>query len=356
MAARRSDELLGVLAEHDQLTIVMHDNPDPDAIAAGWGLATLIEERLGRTAGLVGGGEIVRAENRHMVQLLSPPVDLRQRLPATGAVVLVDCGPLSNNHLAARESVRPKVVIDHHLRRDPGASPDFLGTGRRELLSDGDGWQGVEFVDLRPEVAATTTIAASYLREQAIEPGDKLATAMLYALRTETRGETHHTGLDCDIVRWLSDRADPTILAEIESAPLSRAYYADLTMALQSTQVYGDAAICLLPRAEGAEVVGELADLLARCQGVGRVLSGAVVRGDLLVSVRTKSPTDNAAQLVNVVLDGIGAGGGHPRRAGGKAPGCGDGFTEGLKGELRRRWLDACQIPSGIAPEPLAGR
>ncbi|HID22577.1 MAG TPA: hypothetical protein EYP14_09265, partial [Planctomycetaceae bacterium] len=67
MASRspnRSERLLRVLSEYDRLVVVTHDNPDPDAIAAGWALLTLIESRLKRSARLVGGGAIVRAENR----------------------------------------------------------------------------------------------------------------------------------------------------------------------------------------------------------------------------------------------------------------------------------------------------
>ena len=72
---RRSDRLLKILAPFEEIVIVTHDNPDPDALAAGWGVGLLIREKLGRPARLVGGGEIMRAENRHMVRLLEPPLE-----------------------------------------------------------------------------------------------------------------------------------------------------------------------------------------------------------------------------------------------------------------------------------------
>ena len=43
-----SDALLDLLSDHEQILIVMHDNPDPDAIASAWALQTLIEARLQR--------------------------------------------------------------------------------------------------------------------------------------------------------------------------------------------------------------------------------------------------------------------------------------------------------------------
>ncbi len=324
-----SGRLLQVLSLYERVAIVTHDNPDPDAIATGWALLTLIEETMPMPASLYGGGAIIRAENRYMVDLLSPPIQLVEEIPHDDrvGVVLVDCSPGTSNHLVTRQGIRPVGVIDHHLN------------GKRPA--------DIPFLDIRPDVAASATIAADYLQEQGIEPGDKLATAMLYAIRTETRGhETHHTDLDRSVVVWLTEWADPALLAEIECAPLSRDYFSDLTLALQCTVVYGDTAVCLPPRAEGAEVVGELADLLIRCRSIRRVLSGAVVDGDLLVSVRTSQEGDNAAWLVQSVLEGLGSGGGHSHRAGGKIPRVtGDRAREAaIKTELRRRWEALCGV------------
>ena len=35
----RSERLLQALSDYRHVLVVMHDNPDPDAIAAGWGIA-----------------------------------------------------------------------------------------------------------------------------------------------------------------------------------------------------------------------------------------------------------------------------------------------------------------------------
>ena len=51
--------------------------------------------------------------------------------------------------------------------------------------------------------------------------------------------------------------ADPELLAEIEDAPLSRDYYGDMVLALQSTFLYDDCAFCLLPRADWKQAMQE---------------------------------------------------------------------------------------------------
>ena len=334
---KRSSQLLDVLADYDQLIIVMHDNPDPDAIATGWAVHTLIEEKLGTPTRLIGGGAIVRAENLHMVDLLGPPIQLVLSVEVSGncATVLVDCALGASNQLLTRSAKKPVAIIDHHLSE----------------CRDAD----VNFVDIRSDVAASATIAADYLREQNIEPGPKLATALVYAMRTETRGcETHHSELDNSVLVWLTERAEPALLAEIENAPLSRRYFADLAAAMSETVVYDDTAFCMLPHAAGPEIVGEVADLLIRCHGVRQALCAAVVDGDLLLSARTQRDNENACHLLQRTLDGIGGGGGHAHRAGGKIPRVnGDRRrVDKLHNEVRQRWLAACDASAETA-QPL---
>ena len=72
----RSQRLLDTLAPFDQVLVVAHDNPDPDAIATGWAVLCLLREKLSCQVQLLAGGQILRAENRQMVQLLQPPLEL----------------------------------------------------------------------------------------------------------------------------------------------------------------------------------------------------------------------------------------------------------------------------------------
>jgi nanoRNase/pAp phosphatase (c-di-AMP/oligoRNAs hydrolase) len=207
--------------------------------------------------------------------------------------------------------------------------------------------RSVPFSDIRPKVAAAATIAASYLREQKMPPDEQLATALLYGIRSETEGiAASHSRLDRSMISWLSHCANPTTLAAIENAPLTRGYFSDLVLALQNTFVYEDAAFCFLPRAEGSETVGEVADLLARAEGVNRVLCAAVNNGDIVVSVRTERNTDRASTLVREVVDGLGQAGGHEHRAGGRI----HDFrrrgadTDDMQQHLRSAWLKACGV------------
>jgi len=323
-----SDRLLDIIRQYEKVLVVMHDNPDPDAIASGWGVEVLITETLNLPVRVVGGGAIVRAENKHLVELLCPPIELVDRVEPdpTAATILVDCGAEATNHLLTRLGIRPVAIIDHH--RNGSALTD------------------VAFKDIRCDAAASATIVASYLREQGIEPGPKLATAMLYAVRSETCGyESYHSPLDRAILPWLTEMGEPTLLAEIENAPLARSYFGDLILALQSTFVYDSVGVCFLPRASGAEIVGEVADLLIRCEGLRRVLCAAAIGNDLLVSARTAPDGGSAVDLLVEAIRGLGGAGGHAHRAGGKIAGVvGDKNLESVYDDLRSRWLQTCNI------------
>ena len=62
--------------------------------------------------------------------------------------------------------------------------------------------------------------------------------------------------------------------------------------------------LCFLPKAQGPEIIGEVADLLVRCEGTHQVLCAAVVGNDLFLSVRTEDDQGDASQLVRDTIAG----------------------------------------------------
>ena len=157
------------------LLVVAHDNPDPDAIASALGLARVAEE-VGVPADASYGGEIAHQENRAMVNLL----DLSLRtfdgidLDDYGGVALVDHSRAGIND-SLPEGYPVDVVIDHHPPRGPVAG---------------------EFVDIRPDAGATSTLIEEYLSRIGIEPDRDLATALLYGIRIDTKDFTRATAID----------------------------------------------------------------------------------------------------------------------------------------------------------------
>src|ERR1043166_6667907 len=67
---RRSDRFLAGLEDFRSVTFVSHVHPDPDALGSMVGLAHLVETCQGKPTRLTRDGQICRAENRAMVDLL----------------------------------------------------------------------------------------------------------------------------------------------------------------------------------------------------------------------------------------------------------------------------------------------
>ena len=75
----RMDELQRV-AGRGPVLIVTHENPDPDALAAGKGLAALFEGTWGIPARMIYSGLVARAENKAMLKILTPEWEYSQEL------------------------------------------------------------------------------------------------------------------------------------------------------------------------------------------------------------------------------------------------------------------------------------
>src|SRR5262245_9225713 len=102
--------------------VLMHDNPDPDAMAAAEGLRSLLSLCAGVPVTVARGGIIGRAENRAMVNVLglshvpAHQLDFNQY----AIVALVDTQPeTGNNSLPAGHPV--DIIVDHHPKRAASA-------------------------------------------------------------------------------------------------------------------------------------------------------------------------------------------------------------------------------------------
>ena len=89
--------------------------------------------------------------------------------------------------------------------------------------------------------------------------------------------------------------------------------------------------------------MGEVADLIVRCETVRQACCATEIAGDIYLSVRTAPDGGNATRLLLESLGGKGSGGGHNHRAGGKLSKFALGLSneESVENELEQRWLSA---------------
>ncbi|HUH13176.1 MAG TPA: DHH family phosphoesterase, partial [Longimicrobiales bacterium] len=185
-SARRARLLARFAEGAETLPILVQRDPDPDALASALAVRALLQ-RLPAEAPIISLGELTRPENRRMADLLAIAVSTvgEGELRACERVITVDVQPPPRTGAPG-----PRwAVIDHHP-------------------PEGD--YDAEFLDIRPELGATATMLTEYLRAQDERRlGERLATALLYGIRTDTAMLTRGvTGADAAAYVFLQQRAD----------------------------------------------------------------------------------------------------------------------------------------------------
>ena len=142
---------LAGLAGRKSALVYMHDNPDPDALAAALGLGRLLEHELGAAVTLGHGGIVGRAQNRAMVDTLGMPLAPVEKIDpdAFDLIAIVDSQPETGNN-SLPPGHRIDVVVDHHPVRPASARAPWC--------------------DIRPDFGATSTIVFEYLRARGHHP------------------------------------------------------------------------------------------------------------------------------------------------------------------------------------------
>jgi nanoRNase/pAp phosphatase (c-di-AMP/oligoRNAs hydrolase) len=302
--------------------ILTHDNPDPDALASGAALATLLKTAWGVHSRLVYSGLIARAENRAMLSQLTPEWENENVLSGIGAysaVALVDSQPgAGNNRLP--EEVIPRIVIDHHYPI-------------RAALEQ------VPYADVRPEIGATVTMLYQHLAAAGITPDVDLATAMFYGLKTDTRGLARGaSSVDEGVYMDLLAHLDRNKLIQVEEAGLSQEYYRAFCGGLQAARVHGQTVVAYLGAMHRPDLAAEMADMLIRLEGGRAVLCSGYHAKTLHFSIRTKPLGRDAGLIVQEIVIGSGKAGGHGTMAGGQIPLIGQGVGS-VVAEIETRFL-----------------
>jgi nanoRNase/pAp phosphatase (c-di-AMP/oligoRNAs hydrolase) len=314
---------LRAIAGTGPVLILTHDNPDPDSLASGKALATLLKEAWNIPSRLVYSGLVARAENHVMLKRLTPEWEHREGLPDLhqfSAVAQVDTQPgAGNNRL---EAVQPNhIVIDHH----------YPVRGTIDTVS---------YADVRTEVGATVTMLFQYLESAGIQPDTTLATAMFYGLKTDTRSLSRGASSADEIAFVkLLHHLDQQELSRVELASLSREYFRAFNRGLHATRIYGSAIISLLGNMEQPDFAAEMADILIRLEGTQAALCMGQHRDTLQISLRTVSQGKDAGLIIQQVVQSHGKAGGHGTMAGGQVPLEGQD-SKTLLAEIELRFLE----------------
>ncbi|AJE03160.1 DHH family phosphoesterase [Geobacter pickeringii] len=320
---RFTDELLNWVRGRGKILIVVHDNPDPDCLASAMALRHLFVMKLNRDATIAFSGMIGRSENLAMAKELQIPLapmgllDFRE----FSVVCMLDTQPgTGNNSLPA--DVKVDILIDHHPSREASRS--------------------CRWVDIRDDYGVTATILYEYLSAQKVPISTKLATALFYAIKSETQDLGREANRpDRDAYLRLFAIANKKLLYEITHPKLPVEYFLTINRAIENTSIYDRLLITNLGNLCFPEIVAEMADYFLRLEGIETVLAMGHYAGEMILSVRTVRHDLNAGVLIRKLVEGRGLAGGHGMMAGGKidAAGASDKDTREIRDLLVTRIL-----------------
>ena len=275
-------------ADGDRVLIMLHNDPDPDAMASGLALRNLL--RRTKATAIIGAMQgVTRPENLRMVNLLD--IHVEHITPAAlgefDRIAMVDVQP----HYFGELIDRVDLVIDHHPEQ-PGYTALFK--------------------DIRTDYGSTSTILTEHLRAVDVNISERTATAMLYAIKSDTLFFNRQTNrVDIEAFSYLYPLADAALITKMEGAEITsdRLSY---VMEAHRTGTLVDQVFCgflgVLPR---EDFIPYVADFFLQLEGVKWTLIAGIVGDSLILSVRNLGYMKNAGEFVLRYFADLGSAGGH---------------------------------------------
>jgi len=279
------------------IAIVMQDNPDPDALASAMSLKLIIE-KMGKTADIIYGGKVGYEENKALINLLeieAMPIFKIKDIGTYSKVALIEASiPGENNSLP--KEVRPDIIIDHHPYDPAKVSADYI--------------------DIRPEIGATSTIMVEYLTELGLEISEELATLLLYGIKTDTGSFTRGaTVKDLQAVALLYPKASQELLTKIETPLMSSETLDVLGEAIKNRRSIGSLLLANAGFIRDRDTLPQAADHMLKLEGIATVLVYGLTKDMVHISGRNKDIRIHLGEAMETAFGDIGEAGGHPTAA-----------------------------------------
>ena len=276
------------LADADRILILLHNDPDPDAMASGLALRNLL--RRTKTTAILGALQgATRPENLRMANLLDIHVDLiaPAQFAEFSRIATVDVQP----HYFGGLLDRVDLVIDHHPEQ-PGYNAVYK--------------------DIRPDYGSTSTILTEHLRSIDVNVSERTATAMIYAIKSDTLFFARHTNrADLEAFTFLYPLADAALIRKMEGAELTVERLRYVSRALQDGELHDQVFTAFLGTTPREDFIPYTADFLLQLEDVKWTLIAGIVQDALVISVRNLGYSRNAGEFVKRWFADIGSAGGH---------------------------------------------
>lgn len=315
LVARRSDQLVRALESRqgERILLVIRGFPDPDSIASAMGLAHIAQSH-GVDSEILYFDEISHEENRALVKKLGVEMtryDARFSFEGFSAYAVADSQSYELPVPAGRD-LPLFAFIDHHK---PLGSPN------------------ADFVDVREEAGATSSMIAEYLAD-GVAPMDerdpeheRLATALMHGIRSDTDDFVAARAIDFRAAGYLAPIADLELLRVISYQAISPRTM-DVTQRALENKIIRDTFLLAgvgFVREDDRDAIGQAADYLVRREGIDTVIVYGIVNdkhidGSLRTTSAKIEPDRLLKELFGADETGRPYGGGRAEKGGFRIP------------------------------------
>ena len=270
----------------DQVLIII--NADPDSIASAMAVRRLLWRKVaGVTISNI--NTINRPDNIAMVRLLGLNLIHINKIDERRfhRFVIVDSQP---DHNKAFTRFKPDIIIDHHPETDCKAP----------------------YRDIRPQYGANASIMTEYLRAAGIKPSTKLATGLVFAIKSDTHNFQRQAILeDVKAFQFLFRHANAHLIRKIEKSELRRDFLKYFQIALQTMRMYKGWAFVNLGRVKSPDICVIIADFFMKVDSVSWSITSGLHGNKLIIVFRNDGLRKNAGRVAQLSFGHIGSAGGH---------------------------------------------
>lgn len=274
--------------QHERIALLLQDDPDPDGVASAIALRTVMGRNRSTTP-LFAFGRTTRAENLAMLRLLDVNVEIAttETLSSFPCIALLDVQP----PYFGERLPHAEIVIDHHPKVESYDLP---------------------YCDVRPNYGATSSILVEYLEACGCDVSQRLATALLYGIKSDTLMLNRETGpADLRAFMSLYPLTNYNTMRRIERPELPMSFAGFLSRVLPRIRKTRELLTLHVGPIDREDVIPQMADFCMQFENTDWVVVSGKFQDAVVMSVRNPGYVRSAGELVRRLFGRIGRAGGH---------------------------------------------
>ena len=215
------------------------------------------------------------------------------------------------------EPITPAAFSEYDRIATVDVQPHYFGglLPRADLVIDHHPEQSgyiAVFKDIRADYGSTSTILTEHLRSVDVNISERTATAMLYAIKSDTLFFARHTNRDdLEAFTFLYPLADAALIRKMEGAEITMDRLSYVTRATQAGVLREQVFTSFIGEAPREDFIPYTADFFLQLEDVKWTIIAGIVGKCLIVSVRNLGYSRNAGEFVKRWFADVGSAGGH---------------------------------------------